>query len=202
MKMDFSKLFTEKVLFDTATLLAVSSSILYGAGFFFAEGMIAGYGLSSEVLTLELWPTLLYGFVALLASPVISYEYCLVALIGMLPIAFKLMNKSVPNILIIGGFLFFILLQFGACFVAGERSAENDIEEFSQAYKTDTLGKLDYKPASLTIKGANKTKTVRGFSLEIPGNYFALVQQNKIIAIPKNLILHIEYQWPESYLAK
>jgi len=195
--MDMSKKFIEKLILDTATVVLISSAFLYGLGYSFSDGLITGYGLTTDILDLKIWDTLLFGFVGMLTVPFKSIDIMAVSLIGLIPFVLVYLKKTVSKLLIISGILFFIFFLFGASFESGFQWAKGDIEEFNHAYKNNTLEKLEYKKASLKLEDGEKKETVKGFALEIPGDYFVLVQKNKIIAIPKKHISQIEYEWPK-----
>lgn len=193
--MDLSKLLTERILLDTAVILTMAAAVLYGFGIFFAEGVMAGYGLTSDLLTVDFKETMFYGFVTLIFSPILSTWSWLISFAGLIPLIICMRKKNVPIVIIYLGVLFFLLFQFAACYETGEQLGVKQRAEITETFNGNTSEDFNLVKAKVLLnQSGNKQIIETGYSLDIPGDYFVLVQPNKALAIRRERIVTIEYE--------
>lgn len=192
--MDLTKKILDRLLLDTASLLIISTAALYCFGLFFASGSMTGYGLTEEMITLEFRETIAYGFVSLLAAPFLSPLIWLVSLIGLVPFFINKAQNNIPIFIPYLGLIFFIFLQFGACYTTGKNLSEDEIIEIENAYNGDYSEDFGFEKIKLEYKHFDKkVKTLAGYSLDIPGDFFVVILENKIIAIKRSDVISVSF---------
>ncbi len=192
--MNKSKTLFEHALFDTAFLLAILTSILYSLGMFFSLGNIDGYGISDDLAKMEFEPTITIGFFSLFFTPFMSTLLWVLSLIGLVPVLLKKNGKQVPDFLNYAGILFFIFFQVGACYDTGETMAQQEIKDINSKLSGKTVEDFDVRHISIHYqKPDHPITTIKGYALNIPGDYFVIAQKNKVVAINKNNIVSVTY---------
>jgi len=193
--MDLSKFLTERILLDTAVILSMVAAMLYGFGIFFAEGIMSGYGLSSELLQVDFKKTMLYGVLTLIFAPFKGSIYWVISLAGLVPFIMYMRKQVIPVVVIYFGFLFFVLLQFIACLETGKQWGMEERTEIANAYKGNVSEDFDFVKAKVLMNKSNNKQTFEeGYSLDVPGDYFVLVQPDKLLVIRQEHIVTIEYE--------
>jgi len=193
--MDLSKLLTERILIDTAVILTMAAAILYGFGIFFADGLMTGYGLTSDLLQRDYQETISFGFLTLIFTPFLSTSIWLVSLAGLVPLIICMRKKNIPIVLLYFGILFFLLFQFAACYDTGEQWGIKGRHEIASAFKGTVPEDFDFVKAKVLMNKSNNKQVIEtGYSLDIPGDYFVLVQPDKALAIRREHIVTIEYE--------
>ncbi|VAW89838.1 hypothetical protein MNBD_GAMMA17-195 [hydrothermal vent metagenome] len=188
------KTILERVLLDTASLFVVLASVLYCFGVFFTLGSIDGYGITEDLVVMEFRITILVGFLSLYLAPFMSPVIWGISLIGCVPAVLRKYNKQIPIYTVYIGVLFLFFFQVAACYDAGEISSREEMNDIDKTFRGEIVENFDMKQLTIQYKKQDQSAgTIMGYGLDIPGDYFVIVQQEKVIALNKNDVISITY---------
>jgi len=184
---NLSKTLVESILLDAASFLVLVSAFLYVNGLLFATGNMSGYGITNDLLLIGFRDSLFYGFAALFFSPFISTAAWVLSITGLIPVLLIKYKQQIPVVVVYCGMLFFLILQLAASYDTGEQLGKSEMLEIESTYQGKTPADFENILLKLIVnKPDNSIEVIAGYSLDIPGDYFVIVQKNKIVAIRKS----------------
>lgn len=189
----------ERLLLDSASLSLVLTAILYSFGIFFSLGNIDGYGITEDIVSVDFRVTILLGFFSLFLTPFTSPVIWVLSLVGCIPLVLKRLKHQVPTFAIAAGIIFLFLFQVVACYDTGEISAQEEINDINRVFAGVVVEDFDTKKVTVEYKHPDSsTKTITGYTLDIPGNYFVIAQKSKLVALNKSDVVSIIYMTSQS----
>lgn len=192
--MDLSKTLIERILLDTASLIVVVTAILYSFGMAFSLGMLDGFGLTDDILSVGFRETIFLGFFSLFVTPFLSPIMWGVSLIGLLPVLLISLKVKVPNFVLYAGGAFFLFMYIVACGDTGEVFSKDELKNLESSLNGNIPP--DFEPISVKVQynnSNNKLEMAKGYGLDIPGDFFVVAMKNEIRAINKSNVISISY---------
>ena len=193
--MTTTKTFFENILLDASLVVALLAALLYGLGLMFIEGSMDGYGVSSNLVDAGFRYTVLLGLLSVFITPFYGSEVWVFSLLGVVPFIIRRYHPGMPVQVVYAGFVFLLVFQLAASQDAGESFSADEMKVISLAYTDPSAGKPGFDFVKLMYTNENgKPGSLSGYHLNLPGDYFVIVQQEATVAIARSKVSSAIYR--------
>lgn len=178
--------------FDIATLIIVIAAVLYFFGVSYINGKISGLGISSSLISYDIYYAISAGFVDIFVSFISNPLGSLLAAIIFI-VSFVLFNrKKISKTIFLIGVSLVVFVHGFVSFYSGLDISEM-IEKEISLYSNNNNTKVNFTK-KITINfldSEDKSVLISGLMLENPGDFVFVANVNGIHAVQKTRIIKI-----------